>query len=70
MGTLSRLPSNSSSPKPLFKLEYEIETLDVLFAFELQLGAELEGQNILYDTEIFIGSDTYSITYYVYAAPE
>ena len=55
MGTLSRLPSNSSSPKPLFKLEYEIETLDVLFAFELQLSAELEGQNILYDTEIFIG---------------
>lgn len=70
MGTLSRLPSNSSSPKPLFKLEYEIETLNVLFAFELQMAAELEGQNILYDTEIAIGPKHYSITYYVYATPE
>ena len=67
MGILSRLPSNSSSPKLLFNLEYEIETLDVLFSFELTMSAELEDRDIPYDTEITIGSNHYFITYYVYA---
>lgn len=70
MAILSRLPSNSSSPKPLFQLEYEIETLDVLFAFELQMGSELEGQQIVYDTELAVGPESYSLTYYIYASPE
>ena len=70
MEILSRLPSNSSSPKALFKLEYEIQSLDVLFAFEFNLAAELEDQNILYDTEISVNKHNYSITYFIYAAPE
>lgn len=69
MAPSSHLPSNSSS-RPLFKLEYDIETLDVLFAFELTLAAELEDRGIQYETEIAIGPDHYSITYYVYATPE
>lgn len=67
MGILSRLPSNSSSPKLLFNLEYEIETLDVLFSFELTMSAELEDRDIPYDTTITIGPNHYFITYYVYA---
>ena len=67
MGILSRLPSNSSSPKLLFNLEYEIETLDVLFSFELTMSAELEDRDISYDTEITIGPHPYFITYFVYA---
>ena len=67
MGILSRLPSNSSSPKLLFNLEYEIETLDVLFSFELTMSAELEDRDIPYDTEITIGPNHYFITYFVYA---
>ena len=67
MGILSRLPSNSSSPKLLFNLEYEIETLDVLFSFELTMSAELEDRDIPYDTEITIGPNHYFRTYFVYA---
>ena len=67
MGILSRLPSNSSSPKLLFNLEYEIETLDVLFSFELTMSAELEDRDISYDTEITIGPNHYFITYFGYA---
>jgi len=64
---LSNLPSNSSSKKPLFKLEYEIESLDVLFAFEYRMAVELEDQDVEYETEISIGAATYHITYFVYA---
>ena len=67
---MSHLPSNSSSPKALFRLEYEIQRLDILFAFELQMAAELEGQNISYDTEIAIGPEHYAITYFIYATTE
>ena len=68
-GNLESLTFKFVVTETAVQARYEIETLDVLFAFELQLGAELEGQNILYDTEIFIGLNNYSITYYVYAAP-
>ena len=64
---LSNLPSNSSSKKPLFKLEYEIESLDVLFAFEYRMAVELEDQDVEYETEISIDTATYHITYFVYA---
>ena len=67
MGILSRLPSNSSSPKLLFNLDYEIETLDVMVIFELTMSAEVEVRDIPYDTEITIGPNHYFITYYVYA---
>jgi len=31
------------------------------------MAAELEGQDVIYDTEISIGVNTYSITYFIYA---
>jgi hypothetical protein len=69
MQTLGRLHSNSSWKEPLFHLEYEVETLDVLFAFEMRLAAELEDRGVLYETVISIGLHTYHLTYYVYATP-
>jgi len=41
----------------------------VLFAFDLQMAGELEGQNINYETEMSIGPEYYTLTYFVYAAP-
>jgi hypothetical protein len=70
METLTRLASNSSSPNPLFRLEYEMDSLDVLFAFEFSMAAELEDQTVSYSTEISIGDHTYSLTYLIYATPE
>ena len=46
-----------------------MDSLDVLFAFELSLAIELESKNVLYDTEIEIGEHTYHITYVIYASP-
>jgi len=34
------------------------------------MAAELEGQNISYDTEIAIGPEHYAITYFIYATTE
>ena len=42
----------------------------MLFAFELQMAAELEGQTVNYDTTISVSQDSYSITYHIYGAPE
>lgn len=47
-----------------------MDSLDVLFAFEFSMAAELEDQTVSYDTEVSIGSDTYSLTYLIYATPE
>ena len=47
-----------------------MHSLDVLFAFELSMAAELEDQTVSYSTEISIGDHTYSLTYLIYATPE
>jgi len=47
-----------------------MDSLDVLYAFEFSMAAELEGQNISYDTEVSIGLTTYLLTYSIYATPE
>jgi hypothetical protein len=46
-----------------------MDSLDVLFAFELSIAIQLEGQNVSYNTTIEIGEHTYHITYLVYASP-
>lgn len=45
-----------------------MDSLDVLFAFDLSMATELEDQQVLYDTEVAVGVRTYSLTYMIYAA--
>lgn len=47
-----------------------MDSLDVLFAFEFSMAAELEDQAVSYSTEISIGDHNYSLTYLIYATPE
>jgi hypothetical protein len=45
-----------------------MDSLDVLFAFELSMATELEDQQVLYDTAVSVGLYTYVLTYIIYAA--
>jgi len=45
-----------------------MDSLDVLFAFELSMATELEDQQVLYDTAVSVGVHTYVLTYIIYAA--
>jgi hypothetical protein len=58
--------SNFPSRKPLYRMEYEIETLESMFVFLDKVDEELTSKELNYESTLYIGPTTFIIKYKVY----